>query len=295
MVEPSTDRNRVRARLGSVFANPEPLRVPLSILGVVFLGASFLAPHGWDLHSYWTFEVAHPYAGFTGSLNDLDTFRYAPPIAFLFAPLTAMPWPLAQGVWLAIQLVALYAIAGRWALALIVFPPVWLDITYGNINILLAAAISVGMRHPAAWAWVLLTKVTPGVGLVWFAVRGEWRSLGIVAAATLLLALPTLIVAPQMWVDWLGMLNTSRSVPVPADALAVPLGVRIVGAALLVAWGARTERRWTVGVGATLAMPVLWPISLAVIIAAVPDQYRGFGRAADTQGPVDAPADARPS
>ena len=289
MSRASTGTNSVRVRVARVARNPEPLRLPLSLLGAVFLVASFIAPHGWDLHSYWTFDIAHPYAGFTGSLNDLDTFRYAPPIAFLFAPLTLLPWPVAQGVWLALQLAALYVIAGRWALALIVFPPVWLDVTYGNINILLAAAIWVGMRHPAAWAWVLLTKVTPGVGLIWFAVRGEWRALAIVAAATLLLALPTLIIAPQMWVDWLTTVNTSRSVPVPADALAVPLVYRIVGAALLVAWGARTDRRWTVGVGATLAMPVLWPISLAVLISALPDRHRGSIRVTDPQLHVEAP------
>jgi len=39
---------------------------------------------------------------------------------------------------------------------------------------LLAVAIAVGFRYPAAWALVLITKVTPGIGLVWFAVRREW-------------------------------------------------------------------------------------------------------------------------
>ena len=40
-------------------------------------------------------------------------------------------------------------------------------------------AIVLGFRWPFTWAFVLLTKVTPGVGLLWFAVRREWRSLAI--------------------------------------------------------------------------------------------------------------------
>ena len=50
------------------------------------------------------------------------------------------------------------------------------ELAGGNISLLLAVAIVVGFRWPAAWAFVLLTKVTPGIGLLWFVVRREWRS-----------------------------------------------------------------------------------------------------------------------
>ena len=62
--------------------------------------------------------------------------------------------------------------------------PVSQEILIGNIHLLLAAAIVLGFRWPGTWAFVLLTKVTPGVGLLWFAVRREWRSLGIALGAT---------------------------------------------------------------------------------------------------------------
>ena len=45
------------------------------------------------------------------------------------------------------------------------------------------------MRHPAAWAFPLLTKVTTGVGVLWFAFRRDWRSLGIAIGATAVIVL----------------------------------------------------------------------------------------------------------
>ena len=53
----------------------------------------------------------------------------------LLAPLGALPWEVVIALWLGLQLAALWYIGREWALALIVFPPVWLDLVYGNINI----------------------------------------------------------------------------------------------------------------------------------------------------------------
>ena len=41
-----------------------------------------------------------------------------------------------------------------------------------------------GFRYPWTWGFVLLTKVTPGIGLLWFAVRREWRALAIALGVT---------------------------------------------------------------------------------------------------------------
>ena len=51
----------------------------------------------------------------------------------------------------------------------------------------IAAAIVIGFRWPAAWSLVLLTKITPGIGLLWFAVRREWRSLAIALGAVIMI------------------------------------------------------------------------------------------------------------
>ena len=49
-----------------------------------------------------------------------------------------------------------------------------------------------------------------------------------------------------------------------ADLLRLPVAL------VLVAWGARTDRRWTVPVAALLALPVIWLTSLSMLAALVP-------------------------
>ena len=56
----------------------------------------------------------------------------------------------------------------------------------------------------------------------------------------------------------------------PGWYLPVPLLARLPIAAAIVAWGGLTGRRWTVPVGATIALPVLWFNGLAVLDALVP-------------------------
>jgi hypothetical protein len=247
-----------------------PLRIPLSALGVAFIGASFLVTHGWDLHSYWEVDLTDPYAGID-TLNEFAVFRYAPPMALLAAPLRVLPFEVVAIGWLALQLAALWYIARGWALALVVFPPVWLDIVYGNINILLGAMIVAGLRHPAAWIFGLLTKVTPGIGLLWFAARREWRPL-VIAGGTLfvIVAASVVIQGLDVWVEWFESLNASRQMPIPFDALPVPLLPRLVVAAMLIAWGAHGSRTWVLPVGVVIAMPVIWVISLTPLIALWP-------------------------
>ena len=82
-------------------------------------------------------------------------------------------------------------------------PHVATELSLGNIHIFLALVTVFGLRWPWLWSFVLLTKVTPGVGLVWFAVRREWRSLWIALGVTALIALPTVVLYPQLWADWI--------------------------------------------------------------------------------------------
>lgn len=145
-----------------------------------------------------------------------------------------------------------------------------LELYHGNIHLLLAAAIALGLRHPWTWAFVLLTKVTPGIGLIWFAVRREWRSLGIALGVTAVLVAISLVVDARLWGEWVvdGLLPVAGEA-VQQPNIAVPLVLRLPVAVLLVAWGARTDRRWTLPAGAVLALPVLW-ISGLSILAAIP-------------------------
>jgi hypothetical protein len=234
---------------------------------------------GYDAFSYWTIHFNDLYGRAMGSNFTLGAFRYAPPIAFLFGPLHALPWWLFLWMWIALMLALVAWLGGRWTLVLLALPPVALELYHGNVHLLIAAAIVLGFRYPWAWAFVLLTKVTPGVGLLWFAVRREWRSLAIALGATLAISAVTFVVAPHYWTEWLASIMSNLDEP-QLYSVPPPAWIRLPLAALLVVWGARTDRPWTVGVAAMLGLPILWPHGLCVALAALPFLRRGDRAAA---------------
>ena len=165
-------------------------------------------------------------------------------------------------------------LGSRWALVLLALPPVALELYHGNIHLLIAVAVALGFRFPWLWSFVLLTKITPGVGVLWFAVRREWRSLGWALGATVAVSVATAVIAPHYWSQFvdatLSNLNQPQYYSVPP-----PLPIRLPLAALLVIWGARTDRPWTVPIAATLGLPIIWPHGLTLALAAIPFLRRG--------------------
>jgi hypothetical protein len=117
---------------------------------------------------------------------------------------------------------------------------------------------------------VLLTKITPGIGLLWFAVRREWRSLGIALGATAAVAAVSFVIMPDAWQRWPQVLISNVGKGGTWAAVPIPFAVRLPFALALVVWGARTNRRWTVPVSAMLALPALWYGGLSIMIATLP-------------------------
>lgn len=201
-----------------------------------------------------------------------EGFYWSPVAALVLRPITILGFQPFAAALTGIGLAALYWVGGRWAWALLFFPPVWWDLSSGNVNTLLGASAALGLRYPALWAIPLLTKVTPGLGILWFAVRREWRAFVVALVATAGLVLASFVVAPTLWWDWISAL-TSNSVAYAGPGyftVPIPLLPRLPLAALLVAWGALTNRRWTVPVAAWFAIPVLWWTTAAMLVAAVP-------------------------
>jgi hypothetical protein len=145
-----------------------------------------------------------------------------------------------------------------------------MEIAGGNVSLLLSAAIVIGFRWPAAWALVLLTKITPGLGLLWFAVRREWRSLLIALAATVAIAAVSAVLMPTAWGQWLDVIMANAGKGGTWAAVPVPLWFRLPIAVAVVVWGARTDRRWTVPVASMLALPALWYGGLSMLLAVIP-------------------------
>jgi len=87
----------------------------------------------------------------------------------------------------------------------------------------------------------------------------------------------------SLWRAWLSddILKTATGAPLDQFSFGVPIWLRLPAAALLVAWGARTDRAWTVPVAATLGLPILWPSGFAILAALWPIAARRRGLTSD--------------
>jgi hypothetical protein len=225
-------------------------------------------PSGMDSFCYWVPTLADPYLH--SNWNDQIAYPYSPAFLQLLQPIRVLPWQAFAGVWAAILMAAMSYLTGPRLILLGLAFFGLMEIWGGNIELLVALAVVVGFRWPAAWSFVLLTKITPGIGLLWFAVRREWRSLALALLATAAIVAVSYPLMPDAWQSWpqvlaknVGKNGTWASVP-------VPFLVRFPVAIALVVWGARTDRRWTVPVSVMLALPALWYGGLSIMLATLP-------------------------
>jgi len=230
---------------------------------------------GHDARAYWSVPLDDLYV--PGSVGEESAYLYSPAFIWLLSPLRALSWPLFLGVWTAGLLGVLFWLARPLLflpLLLLALPELW----GGNITILLAAAIVLGFSRPWAWAFPLLTKVTPGVGVIWFAVRREWMNLGVAIAATLAVIAAVALFTPGFWADWFQLLLSSTDSSTVEGSVPIPLVLRLPVAVALIVYAARRDMRWLLPIGVLLAMPVIWWGSLALLTASVAlkrDQIEG--------------------
>ena len=135
------------------------------------------------------------------------------------------------------------------------YTPVWVDLWFWNVMILMTAVVVIGFRWPAAWSFILLTKVTPGVGLVWFLVRREWRALALAAGTTAAIGLVSFAIAPGQWFEWVESLRANAAKPEVAAWEGPSWPIRLAAATLLIGVGAWLNAWWVMPVGLFLAQP----------------------------------------
>jgi len=263
---------------------PDPGRLAgaaFIVVIVVFAGLRLFEIGPWvlpafDVYAYWAtragLDYANAHPGATGA------YLYSPAFAQVIASLTALPWPVFAGLWTLLIAAPLPWLVGRFAIVLLLLPPVAMSVVLGQLDLLYAAVIVLGFRWPAVWVLPILTKVTPGVGLLWFLVRREWRSLGIALGTTLAVALASAVLDPRAWRDWFQLLSRMEFPALGGGLwfLPVPLWIRLSLAAALIAWGARTDRRWVLPVGVCLSLPTVWLNSPTILVALLP--LAGAGR-----------------
>jgi hypothetical protein len=251
-----------------------PTVLGLSCFGVVFLGWLLLVvgpakgTTGFDAFAYWAVSPWHPYAT---PLGQVGSFTYTPAVALFFAPFHNLMFGAFYLLWAGFLAANLIWLTRRHAFLWLAFIPVSLELYEANVHLLLATVCVLGFSYPGLWSIGILTKVTPGITLLWFVVRREWRSLAIALGTTAVIALVSFVIAPGAWFDWVSFLTASSSTGPVDNAsyqwLIPPLAARLAAAAVLIVWGARTDRRWVVPVATVLAMPVLWITSPAVLVA----------------------------
>jgi hypothetical protein len=194
-----------------------------------------------------------------------DSFVYSPAFEQLTEPLRWLGWDAFRTAWRLFEVAALIAMAGPFAAPLLFVAPVAGEVNNADINLLMPAAIIGSFRYPALWAFPILTKITPAVGLVWYAMRHEWRSLAIALGTTAAIVVVSFATVPLLWADWIRLLLTSDPDYADVVVIAAPIWVRVVAGATIVAWGAATDRRWTVIVGVWVSLPATWLTTLAML------------------------------
>jgi len=219
---------------------------------------------GVDFETYWSASLEDPYSRPVG---EAGAYLYTPAFLQVLAPLRALPLEFAWPIWIGLNLGALaYCVTPLPAAVLSIVWAVDADLFIGNIHSLMAAAMAVASRYPAAWAVLLLTKLTPGIGVLWYALRREWSSFAVALGATAATALISIVLAPEAWSGWIEQM-TSDSNRAGALYLAVLLG-RLAAAVSLLAYGAWRNLPVVVPIAATIAVPVVWPSVLILLVAA---------------------------
>jgi hypothetical protein len=242
------------------------------VVGIAYAVGGLVAPI--DAVYYWQAGAsAHLYPSDWSAFHVGHLF-YPPPLAQVSTLLQPIGWPMFVVVLMTATFGAFWFCARNWSLPLVFLGiPYYLDVgpeapatflayaLLGNIQWILAALTVAAFRHPAVYPVLFLTKVTSGIGWLWLVVRGEWVPALIGAAATIGVVAISFVMAPTLWIDFIGFVGRNASmVNPPLPTFPVPFGIRFPIAVVLVLWGATRKHRWTVPVAAGLALPVVWGI-----------------------------------
>lgn len=242
----------------------------------VFVLMAVVGMAGYDSHAYWS--AWHHGLYLNAQAGGKAAYLYSPAFAQILKPLTWLPWPVFRLAWLAL-ITAIYAwllapVSVRWRLLwwMLVFP----DIFYGNVFSILALVLVLGARYPFLWAFPLLTKILPAVGLAWFALRREWRKFGIALGVTAVIvvvsvAISPLFGGPHLWRDWVRMLIAQKGYATrtsnPVLGIDIPLFVRGPVAGSLIWLAVRKNRYLLLAPAMVVATPVFGPVCLAILAA----------------------------
>jgi hypothetical protein len=227
-----------------------------------------------DAHAYWIADPNNLYPH--PELLEKNGYEYSPAFELVIGWGRLLPFAVFAAIWRGILLATLVWLAGPLTLFVIFVPAVASEINAGNIQILLAAAIVLGFRWPGTWAFVILTKVSPGIGLAWFLLRRQWRQFAIAVGLSAAIALVTFVIWPGRWFDYAKLLTAGT--PPPVSPFYWSFWVRLPFAVGFVLLGAWRGWRWPVVVAAMFALPQFYFISPSLLVGVLPFLRSATGR-----------------
>ena len=236
-------------------------------MGIVVVGliaSGWLVPGGGDVRdvyrpagdALWNGHVVYVY-----DFPKYAPFLYAPPWAVVLAGLSRLPIALEWFLFDAANVAAIWYVAGgNWRRIgyLLWMPTIGSELVLGNMNLLVAAAIFAAVREgrTALPAVMTFAKFSPVVAVD----PRKWRSFALWLALGFAITVPWL----WLWPEWIGQMGQAFNHPV-GDLVPIPFLVRLPFALALAATRTRLGR----AVGATLAIPGLYFLSLGTLIASI--------------------------
>jgi hypothetical protein len=197
-------------------------------------------------------------------------YLYSPAFAQVVWPLTHLDWQVFSVLWFLLGLAAftwlLWPLPWVWRVPLLVLLCAD-ELIIGNVRWIVALALVATVRRPAFWAIPVLLKPLLGIGCLYYVARRDWKALAQAAGATAAVVAVSAAVVPDLWLAWVRYLTFGDV----GFQLGLPFFVaRVIAAAALVWWGARTDRYWVVAPALALASPVFTPPAEPALLAAIP-------------------------
>ena len=259
------------------------------VLVLVALGAILADPAriGVDSHAYWMAWRLGLYGSRT-VFGEADAYLYSPAFAAALFPLTALPLRMFQAVWYALALAAWAWLLGpvRPAVRIPLFLACAIISLVGNVEWLLAVSLVAATRWPSAWAVPILTKVSFGVGLAWYVVRGEWRHLAWITVSVILVVAVTAFLPWWRWLEFL-LGNASGGFVL---GMGIPVLPRAILSVAVLVWAARTNRPGLIPVALVIVSPNVWVGTFAILAAIPRVRSAGGGTSGGGSRPLDAMA-----
>ena len=250
---------------------PHPMVAGYIVASVVWVGAILLgviSAENTDAMNFYDHlsdpYAVHDYAGGAG-------VYYSPPVVAVMQVLAIFGRQAFFAILVALGLAAVGWIGGKWAFLLLFFPPVWWDLSSGNVNTVIGACIAASVTRGGWLVIPALTKVTPAITGLWYLVRRDRERLEEAAIWILGLTIGTFALAPGVWFRWADALlsNGVGYIGPGYFTIPIPLLPRLVVAMLLVIWAAKKDRPRLLPIAGMLAVPVLWWSAIAIGVAAL--------------------------